>query len=239
MILLNLIFLNQIFTSLSYVVVAWSLSLEVWLYALAPYLYKLSFKVLWIIIYASFIAFLTHIVGRTLFHWPYYAGVTAGINLLLFAFIWIAGFVYSLYPEKRRFIAINVAVFFLAYTGLTVMIELAHAMKHHETAVFLKRDLIYFAMQFLTLSLVYIVVFFNHYVVILSPLTKKIFNILGNISYPLYLVHRSVFIFFNKHQITNMALAVAAALVVAYLIYIIFDFYSKKREQVKPVPQPV
>jgi len=233
LLVLNLLFLNQIFTSLSYVVVAWSLSLEVWLYALAPYLYKLSFKALMVIIYISFAAFLIHIAGRTLFHWPYYAGVSAGLNLIILGFIWVAGFVYSIYPEKRKFMAINVALFFACYFGLTILIELFHQIKQHTAGDFVSHDLIYFALQLLTLAIVFVVVFFNHKVTYLSLNTKKIFNVLGNISYPLYLTHRSVFVFLNKHNIHNIGLGVLASLVVAWLVYVLFDFYSKKRPLAK------
>jgi len=233
LLVLNLLFLNQIFTTLSYVVVAWSLSLEVWLYALAPYLYRLSFKALMVIIYISFVAFLIHIAGRTLFHWPYYAGVSAGLNLIVLGFIWVAGFVYSIYPEKRKFMAINVAIFFASYFGLTLLIELLHQVKHHEAGDFINHDLIYYTLQLLTLAIVFVVVFYNHKVTYLSLNTKKVFNVLGNISYPLYLTHRSVFMFLHKYNIHNIGLGVFATLFIAWLVYVLFDFYSKKRPLAK------
>ncbi|HEY2583662.1 MAG TPA: acyltransferase [Mucilaginibacter sp.] len=229
-ILLNLLFLNQIFTSSSFIVVAWSLSLEVWLYALAPVFYKLSFKTLMILIYISFAAFLIHIAGRTTFHWPYYAGVSYGFNLLLLSFIWVAGFVYSKMPEKRKFLAINVAVFFVIYIALTTVIELLHDIKHGKTGDFYHNELVFYVLQFLTLVIVFIVVFFNHYVINLSIGVKKFFNLLGNISYPLYLTHRSVFIFLNNQKIENLPVAVVSAIIVAFLVYWIFDFYSKKKK---------
>jgi peptidoglycan/LPS O-acetylase OafA/YrhL len=227
-ILLNLTFLNQIF-SLSYVVVAWSLSLEVWLYALAPLLYKLSFKTLMIIIYASFAAFLFHIIGRTKFHWPYYVGVKYGLNLLLLSFIWITGFVYSVYPQKRKFLATNVVSFFAVYMVVIVTIQLLYNIKHHKTEEFFNNELFVFAVQFLCLAFVYIVVFYNHYITNLSASTKWVFNLLGNISYPLYLTHRSVFIFLNNHKIANPIVAIFTAIFIAFLVYWLFDFYSKKR----------
>jgi len=233
LLVLNLLFLNQIFTTLSYVIVAWSLSLEVWLYALAPYLYRLSFKALMVIIYISFVAFLIHIAGRTLFHWPYYAGVSAGLNLIVLGFIWVAGFVYSIYPEKRKFMAINVAIFFASYFGLTLLIELLHQVKHHEAGDFINHDLIYYTLQLLTLAIVFVVVFYNHKVTYLSLNTKKVFNVLGNISYPLYLTHRSVFMFLHKYNIHNIGLGVFATLFIAWLVYVLFDFYSKKRPLAK------
>ncbi len=228
-ILMNLVFLNQIFTKLSYIVVAWSLSLEVWLYSLAPVLYKLSFKTLMIIIYASFAAFLFYIIGRTKFHWPYYSDVKYGINLLLLSFIWIAGFVYSIYSEKRKFLMINVALFLIIYIGLSAGIQLLYDIKHNKPEVFFNSELFFFALQSLCLLFVYFIVFFNNYITNLSVGTKKALNLLGNISYPLYLTHRSVFIFLNNHKISNQPLAIFCALVIAFLVYWLFDFYSKKR----------
>ena len=228
-IIINLVFLNQIFTRMSFVIVAWSLSLEVWLYALAPLLYKLSFKTLIIITYVSFAAFLFYTVGRTKFHWPYYSNVKYGINLLLLSFIWVAGFMYSVYPQKRKFLIINVAIFFIVYIMLTAVIQLLHDIKHHRYEVFFNSELIFFFLQSLCLTFVFVVVFFNNYITNLPVGAKKALNLLGNISYPLYLTNRSVIIFFSYHQIVSPVAAIFGALLVAFLVYWLFDFYSKKR----------
>jgi len=227
----NLIFLNNIFTTFSYIVAAWSLSLEVWLYALAPYLYKLSYKTLLIIIYISFGAFLFYTTGRTLFHWPYYAGLTGGLNLPIFAFIWITGFVYSNYPEKYKFIRLNVLGLFAIYITLTVGIEILHQIKHHEIGTYISKDLPSDISKSSLLLIVYFVVFYNHYITKLPRTVKIIFTILGNISYPLYLTHRSIFILLNKLGVENIPLAIGTTLLVAYLVYYLFDFYTKKREE--------
>jgi peptidoglycan/LPS O-acetylase OafA/YrhL len=229
-IILNLVFLNQIFT-FSYVGVAWSLSLEVWLYALAPFLYKLSFKTLMSITYASFAAFLFYTLGRTTFHWPYYTGLKYGINLLLLSFTWVAGFVYSVYPEKRKFLMLNVALFFIIYIVLTAVIELLHDIKHHKSEMFFNSELIFFLLKSLCLTFVFVVVFYNNYITNLSIRTKKVFNLLGNVSYPLYLTHRTVFIFLYNHKIENQLVVVFCAILIAFLVYRLFDFYSKNRVQ--------
>jgi len=227
-VLLNLIFLNQIFT-ISFVGVAWSLSVEVWLYALAPFLRKLSFKVLMLIIYVSFVAFLFHFAGRTKFHWQYYSGLNYGINLLLLSFIWMSGFVYALYPEKRKFIALNTATFYVVFVALGAVIKLLSDEKHHNIQVFFRRDLIFIGIQFLCLVFGYVVVFFNHLVVNLSIGAKRLFNLLGNISYPLYLTHPTILLFLHKNKISNPMVAFLCITSTAFVVYWLFDFYSKNR----------
>src|SRR5207253_1335225 len=96
-----------------------------------------------LIIYISFGAFLFHTIGRTKFHWLYYEGLNYGINLLLLSFIWISGFVYALYPEKRKFIALNVAAFYLVFAVLGAVIKALYDAKHHNIQLFFEKDLIF------------------------------------------------------------------------------------------------
>jgi peptidoglycan/LPS O-acetylase OafA/YrhL len=133
-------------------------------------------------------------------------------------------------PEKRKFLAINVASFFFLYITLTTVIELLHDMKRGATSDFYHNYLFFNCLRILTLVFVFVAVFFNHHITNLPIGVKKLFNLLGNISYPLYLTHFSVFIFLINKNIDNHLVAVFSAVVVAFLVYWLFDFYSKKRK---------
>jgi len=229
--LLNLVFLNQVLTSTSYVGPAWTLAVEVWLYALAPYFLKLSLKKLYILILISFISYCIYTGGRTLFHWNYYAGTQYGINLLLLAFIWIAGFALAIYPENKKHISLTILAMFIVHLVMTISIQILFRYKHHELALIVPVDLLGFIGKSICLSWVYYVVLHNHKVPVLSSTTNAVFNTLGNISYPLYLVHATVLKLLIRWNINNAALMIVISIIFSYLIYLIFDFYSKKRVQ--------
>ncbi len=99
--ILNLLFLNQVFINWSFVGPAWTLATEVWLYITAPFLLKLRQKHVYCLILGSFICYLIYTCGRTLFHWDYYAATNYGINIVLLSFIWIAGFSLAIFPKKK------------------------------------------------------------------------------------------------------------------------------------------
>jgi peptidoglycan/LPS O-acetylase OafA/YrhL len=228
--LVNMLFLNNVVTSQSYIVVAWTLALEVWLYLLAPFFFKLDYKRKMQLAYGSFLVFLLYTMGRTLFHFPYHTTVSYGLNLPLLAFIWLIGFIYPLHPNKGRFIRLSVLVFFIGYMGLTVAIEMAHQYKHyHQLTDFVIKDLKYFVSQSLVLGLVYVSVFYSHKIESLSFNTRRTFTILGNISYPFYLTHRLVFVFLNEHNFNNTVISILLAVAVSYIQYLLFDFYTRKR----------
>jgi peptidoglycan/LPS O-acetylase OafA/YrhL len=237
MLVLNLFFLNQIFTSTSFVGPAWTLATEVWLYCLAPLFLKLNFKQLFAIIYTSLICYCAYTCGRTLFHWNYYSGTQYGINLLFLAFIWVIGFTLAVYPQNKKFISINIALIFLLHIGLTAGIQGLHRYKHQELSHFFLKDLIVYVAKSICLTFVYYVVIYNGRIPKFSKHVNKLFNVLGNISYPLYLTHIITFKLLTKLNINNVALMIAFALVISYFIYWAFDSYSKKRD-IKAVSHP-
>ncbi|WP_158826579.1 acyltransferase family protein [Mucilaginibacter lacusdianchii] len=226
----NLLFLTQIFTTNNLGLPSWTLTVEVWLYALAPALLKLSYKWLNVIIYGSFTIYCIYTCGRTIMHWPYYFGTQYAINLPILAFVWVAGFALAIYPEKRKFNLFTVAFLFASHILLTTLIQAASKYKHHQLGLFFKDDLITYIMHAICLAFVFFIVFFNHKFPKFSRPTNKLFNTLGNISYPLYLIHIVVFVFigsFNFHFGPVLALG---AIFYAWLLYWIFDSYSKKRK---------
>jgi peptidoglycan/LPS O-acetylase OafA/YrhL len=235
--LLNVLFLNQILTNISFVEPAWTLAVEVWLYCLAPWFLKLSFKQVFVIIYTSVICYVAFTCGRTLFNWNYYSGIGYGLNILFLAFVWVIGFALAVFPEKRRFIILNIALIFILHIGLSASIQAAYRYKHNEVSMFIGSDLIGFAFKSLCLLMVYLVVVYNHRFPTFTTFTKKTFTLLGNISYPLYLTHITSFVLLKKWNISNSTGMIVFSLGVSYIIYILFDSYSKKRE-VKGISKP-
>jgi peptidoglycan/LPS O-acetylase OafA/YrhL len=235
---LNLIFAMQIFTINSFGLPTWTLALEVWLYAIAPLLLKLSYKQLNLIIYSSFLLYCVYTCGRTLYHWPYYFGTLYGINFFILAYVWIAGFALAKYPEKNRFNTFTVAFIFAGHIALSFAIAAAYSYKHHVMGQFFRHDIFLFAAKAICLAWVLTVVLYNHKFKAFSNKVNRAFNLLGNISYPLYLVHIVIFKAFEKYNYTFGPVMVIAALIYSWLLYLIFDFYSKKRtiESVKIVP---
>ena len=228
-ILVNLFFLNQFVIPTSYVGPAWTLAVEVWLYSLAPLFLKQSYRTLLLIAGVSFFSYCLYTCGRSLFHWPYYSGTNFGINLLLLSFIWVVGFMLAIFHNKRKEIAILIGSIFTIHFALTCLIALGSRIKHHETNLFFTEDSIKYIFELVCLVFVYFIVIGNRNTPALSLFNKKLFNFLGNISYPLYLTHFSVLILCSKIGINNWFMLVLSCLVVASIVYWVFDFYSKKR----------
>jgi peptidoglycan/LPS O-acetylase OafA/YrhL len=235
-ILLNLLFLNQIFTDTSFVQPAWTLATEVWLYALAPVFLKSSRKKLYTLIIASFACYIIYTCGRTLFDWNYFAGTKYGINLVLLAYIWIAGFALAIFPNYRKQNKLMIALLLLGHIGLTILIQVGYRIKNHQLGGIIDIDLLPFIGKTCCLAFVYYVVMFNHRIPAFKPFANKVFNLLGNISYPLYLTHLTTFQLLHRNQMNNVFVMISSGLLMSFLIYYIFDFYSKKRVVAKPIP---
>jgi peptidoglycan/LPS O-acetylase OafA/YrhL len=231
-IFLNVIFLNQLITATSYVGPAWSLSLEVWLYALAPILVKASYRVLLILIYTSFILYTIYTGGRTLFHWPYHSASMYGINLFTLSYIWIIGFALAVFKEHFEKIKLHIALIFIGHFVLVFLIQTAYRFKNHQMLEYIEVDLFSFLLRGICLFLIYFVILYNHKLPTLSITSKKVFNFLGNISYPLYLVHFSIIQYCIHQNYTNWLVITLTCLTTACFMYLSIDFYSKKRKVV-------
>lgn len=228
-ILLNLLFLNHILTDTSFVGPAWTLAAEVWLYSFAPLFLKLNKKALYTLIFLSFSCYVIYTCGRTLFHWNYYSRTNCGINLILLAFIWVAGFALAIFPNDKKHTSIVVALLFFGHLALTIGIQILFRIKNHQIGEIINTDAAYFIGNSCCLAFVYFVVIFNHKIPSFKPFTNKVLNLLGNISYPLYLTHRTTFHLLSKAKINNVMVLILSALIISTIIYFIFDFYSKKR----------
>lgn len=220
----NLFFLNQLTTHDSIIPPAWSLSLEVWLYCLTPWLAKLSASRLRMLMYASFVLFCAHEIGRTVFHFSYYAGIGYGINLPLLSFAWLAGFVIAREPTSAKRTLRDCAAMFASYMALSVSIHVAYLIKHQMLGWF---DLASDALR--AGVLLGVVALFQRIVSERTGRTKNATMLgLGDVSYPLYLVHLPIYLFLADIGIRSSWASVTIALLTAYLFYRLLDFYSQR-----------
>ena len=227
-ILINLLFLNQIVTDTSFVGVGWTLQTEVMLYALAPIFLFLNRRTLYILAYSSFILYCLYTCGRSLYHWNYYAGTEFGINLFFLSFIWIAGFALAVFNNAKDQTAKVIAYLFIGHLLLQTGIQVIHRIKIHEINLIVD-DVPKFIGQTICLCFVYYVVIFNERIKPFSRKVSQVFDWLGNISYPLYLTHCTTFLLLTNLNINNEWVMMFGGIIMATVIYYIFDFYSKKR----------
>lgn len=233
---LNLFFLLQVFTINPIALPSWTLALEVWMYALAPLLLKASFKQLNIFIYASFMAFIVYTCGRMLFHWPYFHGTILGVNLILLSFGWILGFAIAVFPDRVRINRFNLTFIYATHIFITAAMATAYSFKHHQLQNFFWENGLQLLFQSTCLVWVYVVILYNQQFKVFKGWVARLFNLLGNISYPLYLVHLVVFLYLDRRGYRFGPVMVLGALFYSWLIYQLFDFYSKKRREVEVVP---
>lgn len=228
-VLANALFLNQIVTHASLVGPAWSLSLEFWLYCLTPLLFKASPATLRWLSFASFGAYLGYTCGRTLFHWDYFSGLAYGLNLLLLSFIWLAGLRLARDKDDTPRILKEIAAMFALHILLAGSIELAASWKRGTLDTFVQGGLDAFAMRTLTL----LIVLWIFKWIATSPAGKgkvsSILVILGDISYPLFVTHISVFVLLKATGLESPTLYLVAALVASFILYKLVDRYSQVR----------
>ena len=227
--LCNALFLNQLFTNSSIVQPAWSLSLEFWLYCLAPAL--LMVRPAWtrVFVYVSFASFLLYTAARTLLHLPYFAGVGYGGNLLFLSFIWICGLRLARDPENPGPVLWDIRLIFAGHIAFDAAIQLMAQIKHHAVAVFFYGDTRNFAMQAATLWLVYFV--FSRYVVVPRAARQRsqVLRFLGDISYPLYLLNITLFILLAAVGLKGAGIYFLLVLLASAALYWSVDGYSKRR----------
>jgi peptidoglycan/LPS O-acetylase OafA/YrhL len=225
----NLFFLGELVQRNTYVGQGWTLNLEVWLYALAPWFLRLRGSTLERFMGASIACYAGYEVCRSLFHAPHYATTMGGINLPCLGFIWIAGFYLSTAAAKARPLAIA-GLLFVAHLFIIVGIQFFARLKHHDLRDFLIVDVLSFLPRALLLALVFavfrgVVAHRFHFARWQSHLAR----FLGDISYPLYLVHAVVFIYVSPYLKDPVLLALTA-MAVASAVYFGCDFYSRQRK---------
>ncbi|MEJ0037136.1 MAG: acyltransferase [Gammaproteobacteria bacterium] len=223
----NLLFLNQITTDESFIPAAWSLALEVWLYCLTPLLARLRTAQVRALMYLSFAAFCCHEVARTGLHLHYYAGVSYGLNLLVLSWAWLGGLILARDPSTAKRTLRDCALMFFGYELLTITIQALYLRKHHDLASF---DAAFYLAHVATLAAVTALFWW-----IITGRTggKKngAMRLLGDISYPFFLVHMPTYALLLNAGVKNSLLLTAGSLVVAYIFYRCLDFYSRSRER--------
>lgn len=190
----NLLFLNQLLTITSLVGPSWSLSLDFWLYALIPAFDRLSDQRLRQLVVASFLAYVVYTVGRSLWHWPYYSGLGWGLNLPLLGFAWVCGFRLVKFRDRRAIVLKDIAILFAAHLLLGAAIQLGFRLKHGAVALFWSQDLTSYVAAVATLGAVWSL--FHWRVGVAVPATARRsawMVLLGDVSYPLFLIHVPVF----------------------------------------------
>ena len=227
--LLNALFLNQLLTSTSFISPAWSLSLEFWLYCLAPFLIVISQGRLRAVIYVSFASYLIYTACETLFRMPYHAGVGYGGNLLFLSFIWICGLRLARKSEDTRQVMRDIRLLLAGHIALKTAIQFLWRVKHHSIGEFFSHDSVDCLMQSATLCAVCHI--FSRYVV--APVggarRSRLLRIMGDISYPLYLVHIPVYMMLSKTPLKGPLVFFAVAVAVSAALYGLLDVYSRKR----------
>lgn len=201
--LVNLLLLNQVFTTTSYVGPAWSLALEFWLYVATPLLVLRSEKSLRSIVALSFVAYLVYTVLRPMLHLPYYAGVGYGANLLFLSFAWIGGLRLAIHRQTAGVALQDLRLIFAAHLLWSVAIQLAWRVKHDALSAFVVDDLAGFALQSLTLLIVYQAFARGVMTRRLVIRRRRLVLWLGDISYPLFLLHIPVFTVLAKLEVVS------------------------------------
>lgn len=222
----NVFFLNQLVTTYSLVGPAWSLSLEAWLYALTPLIAKLREKTLAVMVIISLVFYAAYTCGRSLFDWPYYSNAGYGINLPALAFMWIMGFWLSA-SRNKPFVLKLVAFVFFYHIALNALIQGAYRFKHDALGLYIG-DLSAYFWRALNLAIVWLI--FRH--IMREERSGPRFrwmSFCGDISYPLYLLHMSVYVILIRYQITNPVLMLLIAIAASAAVYLAFDAYSRRR----------
>jgi peptidoglycan/LPS O-acetylase OafA/YrhL len=226
----NSLFLNQLTTTQSYVGPAWSLSLEVWLYCLTPWLASRSTRIIRAMICVSFLSSCCYEVCRSALHLPYYSAVGLGLNLLFLSFAWLCGFAMSRPGVTSTLLLKDCGWLFFGYLLLAVVIQAIFRWKHGQFALLLQADIPGFALRAATLAVIYLV----FRAIVRGEVgngQSSILRLLGDISYPLYLIHIPVFILANRVLGSNAMLLFAAGIMSATVIYYAVDGCSRRRER--------
>ena len=230
----NLLFLNQLLVPSSIVAPAWSLSLEFWLYCLTPLFFTLSDKSLKWLVAGSFVAFCAYTCGRTLFHWTYYSGTAFGLNLVLLAFIWLAGLRLAR-TSQHAGIYRSIVAMFAIYLLLSVAIQGGYRFKHGELCQFFQVDLVPLMLRACTLTAVALL-FRNILRQGSGGRPSAWMRMLGDISFPLYMLHIPVFELMKRTGTRSPSLYFAAAFAASAVAYRALDLYSQRRHA--PVKMP-
>jgi len=149
--------------------------------------------------------------------------------------IWICGVRLARGIESNRKVMQDIGILFAVHILLTASIQLASRLKNSGTSQFFWDDLPKLIFQSVTLTMMFVV--FRMICEAPDPPKKKgpkanrlvkLSAILGDISYPLYLIHIPVFITLEKSQLRSPILYYLISVAASLLIYHLVDFYTRK-----------
>ena len=141
----------------------WSLSIEVFFYALVPFLSRLSSKILILLVATSLGVFTFFSIGQYIYGWL----------ALLFAWSWLIGFLFI--TRKPNFLG-----FLFLLLGVL--------------AAWLNKRIMPEYWSWLTFLATILLVWISFQNLRISKTLQKVFNYLGELSYPLYVFHMPLFI---------------------------------------------
>lgn len=234
----NALFLNGLVTSRSIVWASWTLAIEVWLYCLAPLFGRCSDRQVQLLTGTSLAVFVAYTVGRSAFHWPYYSDVTMGIGFLCLAFAWLAGWNRAVTPSRALGKATSLIVVALA---TTVIVRFGTDVVHHAKAGTLRSTGIElgaeasWAVAVLALP---VIVLTAARLPRLTGQLRTLFSVLGDISYPLYLVHLVALKVAKAAGLNGVPILAATCICSAGLVFVTCDWYSLRR-YVKRAKKPL
>lgn len=226
----NLLFLNQMLIATSLVGPAWSLSLEFWLYALIPLLNRCSDLRLRQLAWLSFGLYVAYTIGRTLFHWPYYSGLSWGLNVPLLAYVWLCGFRLAKFGARRALVLTDIGLLLGGHLFLAVLIQLGFRIKHDATMQFWTEDLVGYGAEALTLMVVWWI-FCNRVKPGMGGERSRWMLWMGDVSYPLYLIHIPVFMVCVAAGVRSALVLVLGAVAAAALVHGAVEWVPRKLAQ--------
>ncbi len=224
----NLCFLNQIFTRDSFVGPSWTLALEVWLYCLCPLLLVLRPRTLRLLCYGSFACYALYTFCRSGFHCPYYSGLGGGLNLLFLSYAWVAGLRIADQRGDRSESLKDLLILLMMVPGVDLLVLMISHTRHHDWTLFFLHDLLLLSAHVGLFLVIWLVLRFP------STALRKggggtLLRFLGDVSYPLYLLHYWIFAYLASKGCHNPLLLTLGAIVFSAFVYICIDRYSQRR----------
>jgi len=126
----------------------------------------------------------------------------------------------------------TIAVIFSMHIALQTLIQFGSNLKRNTLNLFFSEHLLTYAFQGVTLFVVFLI-FASITGSNGSGRKSHLMQLLGDVSYPLYLIHIPIFIVLSKTAMKSPLLYYATSVLGSYAIYRVLDIYSQRRE--KPV----
>ena len=226
---LNLCFLNQVFTLDSFVGPSWTLALEVWLYCLCPLLLRQNPRKLRILCFGSFACYAFYSFCRSGLHLPYYSDLGGGLNLIFLSYAWLLGLRIADPRSDRTTSLKDLLVLLALIPGIEVLVQVVSHARRHEWTTFFNGDLAASAVHLALLLVIWFVFRYPSLAPRKGGLPTILLRFLGDISYPLYLLHYAIYAYLSSRGCHDPGMLTASAVLCSALVYLLLDHYSQKR----------